>query len=212
MTTTSLRQSIPKKTVYRMSIYYRALQRLRSNGIDTVSSVALSRAAGVKPAQLRKDLAYIGHLGTRGLGYSVSALSEKLTHILGTARLQPVILVGAGHLGCALLGYGGFAREGFEVVAAFDAEPTRERPRDLGIQVLGMNEIGTFIREKNVKIAILTVPGPVAQEVANRLVSEGIQAILNFAPTILQVPEEVVVNNVDLAIELESLGYFIQEH
>jgi redox-sensing transcriptional repressor len=212
MTGASLRQSIPKKTVYRMSVYYRALQRLHANGIDTVSSVALSRAAGVKPAQLRKDLAYIGHLGTRGLGYSVSALSEKLTHILGTARLQPVILVGAGHLGCALLGYGGFAREGFEVVAAFDAEPTRERPRDLGIQVLGMNEIGSFIREKNVKIAILTVPGPVAQEVANRLVSEGIQAILNFAPTILQVPEEVVVNNVDLAIELESLGYFIQEH
>lgn len=206
------KQSIPKKTVYRMSIYYRALQRLRSNGIETVSSVALARAAGVKPAQLRKDFACIGHLGTRGLGYSVTALSEKLTHILGTARLQPVILVGAGHLGCALLGYGGFAREGFEVIAAFDADPSRDRPRDLGIQVLGMNQISKFIRQKNVKIAILTVPGPVAQEVANRLVSEGIQAILNFAPTILQVPEEVVVNNVDLAIELESLGYFIQGH
>lgn len=206
------KQSIPKKTVYRMSIYYRALQRLRSNGIETVSSVALARAAGVKPAQLRKDFACIGHLGTRGLGYSVTALSEKLTHILGTARLQPVILVGAGHLGCALLGYGGFAREGFEVIAAFDADPSRDRPRDLGIQVLGMNQISEFIRQKNVKIAILTVPGPVAQEVANRLVSEGIQAILNFAPTILQVPEEVVVNNVDLAIELESLGYFIQGH
>ena len=206
------KQSIPKKTVYRMSIYYRALQRLRSNGIETVSSVALARAAGVKPAQLRKDFACIGHLGTRGLGYSVTALSEKLTHILGTARLQPVILVGAGHLGCALLGYGGFAREGFEVIAAFDADPSRDRPRDLGIQVLGMLHIGEFIRQKNVKIAILTVPGPVAQEVANRLVSQGIQAILNFAPTILQVPEEVVVNNVDLAIELESLGYFIQGH
>lgn len=201
---------IPRKTVYRLSLYYRALQRLRQNHIDTVSSAALSSAAGVKPTQLRKDLAYFGQFGTRGLGYNVAALSAQLTEVLGTTRLQPVILVGAGNLGSALLGYPGFAKEGFEVVAAFDVDPTRQRARDLGVKLLPMAKIGDFVRKNAVKMAILTVPGVVAQEVTNELVAAGIQAILNFAPIILQVPDKVVVNNVDLAIELENLSYFIQ--
>ncbi len=201
---------IPRKTVYRLSLYYRALQRLRQNHIDTVSSAALSTAAGVKPTQLRKDLAYFGQFGTRGLGYNVAALSAQLTDVLGTTRLQPVILVGAGNLGSALLGYPGFAKEGFEVVAAFDAEANRQRTRDLGVKLLPMSKIGEFVRKNNVKMAILTVPSLVAQEVTNELVEAGIQAILNFAPIILQVPDKVVVNNVDLAIELENLSYFIQ--
>jgi len=201
---------IPRKTVYRLSLYYRALQRLRQNHIDTVSSAALSSAAGVKPTQLRKDLAYFGQFGTRGLGYNVTALSTQLTDVLGTTRLQPVILVGAGNLGSALLGYPGFAKEGFEVVAAFDAEANRQRAKDLGVKLLPMAKIGDFVRKNGVKMAILTVPAVVAQEVSNELVEAGIQAILNFAPIILQVPDKVVVNNVDLAIELENLSYFIQ--
>jgi redox-sensing transcriptional repressor len=201
---------IPRKTVYRLSLYYRALQRLRQNHIDTVSSAALSSAAGVKPTQLRKDLAYFGQFGTRGLGYNVSALSAQLTDVLGTTRLQPVILVGAGNLGSALLGYPGFAKEGFEVVAAFDVEANRQRAKELGVKLLPMSKIGDFVRKNNVKMAILTVPAVVAQEVSNELVEAGIQAILNFAPIILQVPDKVVVNNVDLAIELENLSYFIQ--
>ncbi len=201
---------IPRKTVYRLSLYYRALQRLRQNHIDTVSSAALSSAAGVKPTQLRKDLAYFGQVGTRGLGYNVAALSAQLTDVLGTTRLQPVILVGAGNLGSALLGYPGFAKEGFEVVAAFDVEPSRQRSRDLGVKLLAMPKVGEFVRKHAVKMAILTVPAVVAQEVTNELVAAGIQAILNFAPIILQVPDKVVVNNVDLAIELENLSYFIQ--
>jgi redox-sensing transcriptional repressor len=201
---------IPRKTVYRLSLYYRALQRLRQNHIDTVSSAALSSAAGVKPTQLRKDLAYFGQFGTRGLGYNVAALSAQLTDVLGTTRLQPVILVGAGNLGSALLGYPGFAKEGFEVVAAFDVEPSRQRSRDLGVKLLAMPKVGEFVRKHAVKMAILTVPAVVAQEVTNELVAAGIQAILNFAPIILQVPDKVVVNNVDLAIELENLSYFIQ--
>lgn len=201
---------IPRKTVYRLSLYYRALQRLRQNHIDTVSSAALSSAAGVKPTQLRKDLAYFGQFGTRGLGYNVAALSAQLTEVLGTTRLQPVILVGAGNLGSALLGYPGFAKEGFEVVAAFDVDATRQRGRDLGVKLLPMARVGEFVRKHAVKMAILTVPGVAAQEVTNELVAAGIQAILNFAPIILQVPDKVVVNNVDLAIELENLSYFIQ--
>jgi redox-sensing transcriptional repressor len=205
-----LKLIIPRKTVYRLSLYQRALQRLKSNQMETVSSAALAKAAGVKPTQLRKDLAYFGQFGTRGLGYSVDALSAKLTEVLGTTHLQPVILVGAGHLGLALLRYPNFAREGFEVVAAFDLHPRRNHKRELGVQVLPMASLSSFVREQKIKMAILTVPGPVAQEVTNALVDAGILGILNFAPIILQVPDRVVVNNVDVAIELENLSYFIQ--
>jgi redox-sensing transcriptional repressor len=201
---------IPRKTVYRLSLYYRALQRLRQNAIDTVSSAALAKAAGVKPTQLRKDLTYFGQFGTRGLGYNVGALSAKLTDVLGTTHLQPVILVGAGNLGSALLRYPGFAKEGFEVVAAFDLEVTKTRARELGVRVLPMTKVGEFVAEQRIKMVILTVPATVAQEVTNVLVAAGVLAILNFAPIILQVPDNVVVNNVDLAIELENLSYFIQ--
>jgi redox-sensing transcriptional repressor len=201
---------IPRKTVYRLSLYYRALQRAKSNHIEMVSSAALAKAAGVKPTQLRKDLTYFGQFGTRGLGYNVDALSARLMEVLGTAHLQPVILVGAGNLGSALLKYPGFAKEGFEVAAAFDAHPTRQRSKNFTIPVLPMSKLKEFSREQQVKMAILTVPANVAQEVANELIDAGIQAILNFAPIILQVPDNVVVNNVDLAIELENLSYFIQ--
>jgi len=201
---------IPRKTVYRLSLYYRALQRLRMNKIETVSSAALAKAAGVKPTQLRKDLTYFGQFGTRGLGYNVDALSRRLTEALGTTQLQPVILVGAGNLGSALLRYPGFAKEGFEVVAAFDAKPLRSREKLLGVRVLPMAKLSHFVAENRIKMAILTVPGNVAQEVANELIAAGVLAVLNFAPIILQVPDNVVVNNVDLAIELENLSYFIQ--
>ena len=201
---------IPRKTVYRLSLYYRALQRLRVNKIVTVSSAALAKAAGVKPTQLRKDLTYFGQFGTRGLGYNVEALSQRLTEALGTTKLQPVILVGAGHLGSALLRYPGFAKEGFEVVGAFDVSVSKTRARELGVRVLPMAKLTEFITREHIKMAILTVPGTVAQEVANELVAAGVLAILNFAPIILQVPDNVVVNNVDLAIELENLSYFIQ--
>jgi redox-sensing transcriptional repressor len=201
---------IPRKTVYRLSLYYRALQRAKANQVDTVSSAALAKAAGVKPTQLRKDLTYFGQFGTRGLGYNVEALSLRLMDVLGTAHLQPVILVGAGNLGSALLKYPGFAKEGFEVAAAFDVAPSRQRAKDLGVRVLPMTKMKDFVRENHARMAILTVPSNVAQEVANDLIEAGILAVLNFAPIILQVPDNVVVNNVDLAIELENLSYFIQ--
>ena len=202
------KSDIPRKTIYRLSIYNRNLQRLRENGVKTVSSHALATAAGVKPTQLRKDLTYFGQWGTRGLGYDVKGLSTAITGVLGMAKLQPVVLVGAGQLGTALLRYSGFAKEGFEVIAAFDADVDRTRPRDIGVPILAMDKLADFAREKRVKLAILTVPGKVAQEVANRLIEAGIQAILNFAPAILHVPERIAVNNVDLAIELENLSYF----
>jgi redox-sensing transcriptional repressor len=200
---------IPRKAVYRLSLYYRVLERLQQNRIETVSSDALARASGVKPTQLRKDLTYFGQFGTRGLGYKVESLLSQLGSVLRTTRFQPVILVGAGNLGSALLRYDGFAKEGFEIVAAFDIRPDASKAGRTKVPVLPTNEIKRFVPENGVKLAILAVPGMVAQEVTNELVEAGIQAILNFSPLILQVPDQVVVNNVNLAIELENLSYFI---
>jgi redox-sensing transcriptional repressor len=200
---------IPRKAVYRLSLYYRVLERLQQNRIETVSSDALARATGVKPTQLRKDLTYFGQFGTRGLGYKVESLLSQLGSVLRTTRFQPVILVGAGNLGSALLRYDGFVKEGFEIVAAFDIRPDASKAGRTKVPVLPTNEIKRFVPENGVKLAILAVPGMVAQEVTNELVEAGIQAILNFSPLILQVPDHVVVNNVNLAIELENLSYFI---
>lgn len=201
---------IPKKAIYRLSIYHRCLQKLSDSGQKTVSSITLAKAAGVKPAQLRRDLGYIGQIGTRGLGYPVSGLISTIREALGREQLQPVILVGAGNLGSALLRYQGFQKEGFEVVAAFDAKPEDARARELKIPVLDVSEMEAFIAKYQVKLVILCVPIGFAQEVVNRLVACGIQGILNFSPIMLEVPADVTVNNVDLALELEHLSYFIR--
>ena len=204
------RPEIPRKTIYRLSIYLRCLQRLKGNAIRTVSSDALAKAAGVKSTQLRKDLTYFGQFGTRGLGYDVEQLAAMITNLLGTKSLQPVILVGVGNLGLALLSYRGFEQEGFEIVAAFDQEAGRRRNKSITQPIHAMEELAGFIQQRAVRMAILTVPGTAAQAVTNQLVEAGITGILNFAPIVLQVPEDVIVNNVNLAIELENLSYFIQ--
>lgn len=207
----TVRPEIPRKTIYRLSVYLRCLQRLRQNGISTVRSEALANAASVKPTQLRKDLTYFGQFGTRGLGYDVEQLAGMISDLLGTNRLQPVVLVGVGNLGTALLSYRGFEQEGFEIVAAFDADPDRERDKPLAVPVYPMERIGRVVREKAVRMAIIAVPATAAQEVANELVEAGIGGILNFSPAMLTVPDTVTVNSVNLAIELENLSYFIQQ-
>ena len=206
-----IRPEIPRKTIYRLSIYLRCLHRLKSNAIRTVSSDALAKAAGVKPTQLRKDLTYFGQFGTRGLGYDVEQLAAMITDLLGTKRLQPVILIGVGNLGLALLSYRGFEQEGFEIVAAFDVNPARRQNKQVKQPIHPMEKLEDIVRERSVRMAIVSVPATVAQEVTNRLVQCGIAGILNFAPLVLQVPEDVTVNNVNLAIELENLSYFIQD-
>jgi redox-sensing transcriptional repressor len=205
------RPEIPRKTIYRLSVYLRCLARLKENQIQTVSSETLAKVAGVKPTQLRKDLACFGQFGTRGLGYGVTELSKIIADELGTTSLQPVILVGVGNLGRALLTYRGFEKEGFEIVAAFDLRPKRQTGKQIVQPILRMEELPAFLRQHRVRMAILTVPAGVAQTVANQLIEEGIAGILNFSPIVLSVPEEVMVNNVNLAIELENLSYFIQD-
>ena len=205
------RPEIPRKTIYRLSIYLRCLQRLKSNAIRTVSSEALAKVAAVKSTQLRKDMTYFGQFGTRGLGYDVEQLTQMISDLLGTNSLQPVILVGVGNLGMALLSYRGFAQEGFEIIAAFDIDVDRKRDKKNNRPIYPMERLAEIVRERRVKMAILAVPASAAQEVTNTLVATGVTGILNFAPMVLSVPEDVMVNNVNLAIELENLSYFIQE-
>ena len=206
-----VKAEIPRKAIYRLSMYLRCLQRLKANEIRTVSSEALAKAARVKPTQLRKDLTYFGQFGTRGLGYDVDQLSQMVSDLLGTTSLQPVVLVGVGNLGLALLSYKGFEQEGFEIIAAFDVEPGRKRDHPPTISIYGMEKLHDIVASRNVKMAILAVPAPDAQEVTNHLVDNGITGILNFAPIMLHVPDDIMVNNVNLAMELENLSYFIQQ-
>jgi len=187
------------------------LRRLHENAMETVSSNSLAQAANVKPAQLRKDLAYFGQLGTRGLGYPVELLLETIRAVLGRATLQPVILVGVGNLGRALLRYDGFKKEGFEVLAAFDTNSEVLKEKGITVPLLHDDEMISFIKKNAVRMAILCVPAQYGQEVTNVLVDAGVQGILNFSPTILQVPDQVVVTRVDLAMELETLSYFIDQ-
>ncbi|MEN8773420.1 MAG: redox-sensing transcriptional repressor Rex [Akkermansiaceae bacterium] len=203
--------AIPGKTIYRLSIYHRCLRKLEDNSIETVSSSGLAKAAGVNPAQLRRDLGYLGTFGTRGLGYPVIELAEAIREVLGREHLQPVILVGVGNLGAALLRYDGFKKEGFEPVAAFDTVPKAVVLRGINVPVYHVDEMPTFIEKNSVKLAVLSVPAAHAQEVTNGLVDAGIQGILSFSPTVLQVPESVTVNSVDLALELEQVSFFIKK-
>jgi redox-sensing transcriptional repressor len=205
------RPEIPRKAIYRLSVYLRCLARLKENDIRTVSSEALAKAARVKSTQLRKDLTYFGQFGTRGLGYDVEQLSKMISDLLGTNSLQPVVLVGIGNLGLALLSYRGFEQEGFEIIAAFDQDTQRKRNKEGLPPVYPMDRLRSVIEKHAVKMAIVTVPAEAAQEVTNLLVEYGITGILNFAPIVLHVPDDVMVNNVNLAIELENLSYFIQQ-
>lgn len=202
---------IPRKTVYRLSLYQRCLQKLLEQNVETVSSEDLAKSAGVKPTQLRKDLGHVGQFGTRGLGYSVATLSEAISGVMGLTVLQPVVMVGVGNLGSALLRYSGFRKEGFEIIAAFDADPSQVKvaPDQLGLPVYDVREMGRYVSDHGVRMAIIAVPESAGQSVADVLVASGVQAILNFSPAVLNVPDEVIVNHVDLAAELGSLSFFV---
>ena len=203
-----MKPAIPKLTVYRLSIYLRCLEQLAGEGTQTVSSKALAEAAGVKSTQLRKDLAFFGHLGTRGLGYNVRTLHDRIGEVLGRSEHQPVVLVGVGNLGAALLAYKGFEKEGFEIVAGFDADTRRRRRRTFSQPIYSLSRLENYVRRHQIKMGIITVPPGAAQDIANRLLGAGVNAILNFAPVVLHVPAHVVVSNVNLAIEMENLSYF----
>ncbi len=201
---------IPRRTVYRLSLYQRCLQKLIEQGVETVSSEDLANAAGVKPTQLRKDLGHLGQFGTRGLGYAVNTLSDAISGVRGMTVLQPVVMVGVGNLGTALLRYSGFRKEGFEIISAFDADPAhvKSTTEEMGVPVHHVDRLGNYVRQHGVRMAIIAVPESAGQDVADVLVEAGASAILNFSPAVLNVPDHVTVNHVDLAAELGSLSFF----
>jgi len=201
---------IPEATVQRLSIYLRYVTQLHRDGVKVVSSYDLSKGCGFKAAQVRKDFAYFGELGVRGVGYYVKDLYVDLKKILGLVDIWEVALVGSGHLGSALLAYRGFQEYGFVISAVFDKE-AGSLPEKLHSQhrILPMAQLEETIRDRGIKIAIVAVPAAAAEEVVDSLVKAGVQAILNFAPIKLESRPGIKIRNVDLAVDLGVLSFFV---
>lgn len=205
-----LRSDIPKPTVARLPHYRRALEYLLSMGATVISSHDLAREAEVTPSQLRKDLAYFGQFGTAGIGYDVRELISRLDDILGMSLKRPVLLVGMGNLGRAVLNHLPSYRSGFEIVAAADVSESKTGRVISGVRCHHIAEIANLVETLNIEIAVLTVPVESAQQAATALVSAGIRAIVNFTPARLRVPESVVVEQVDLSLTLQKVSFYLE--
>lgn len=203
-------RKIAESTVRRLSLYLHLLEEFAGQGEETVSSEVLAARAGTTSAQVRKDLSFFGSFGKRGLGYSVPELTTRLRDILGLRRSYRVLVVGAGKIGSALVGYGGFTDRGFRVAAVYDADPGKVGLRWDGLIVRDVRHLERDLAKDPMDIAIVSTPPGVAQEVTDRLVRAGIRAILNFAPLQLVVPRDVAVKNVNMALELETLSYALR--
>lgn len=198
---------IPEATIIRLSVYSRYLTQLDKKGITNISSGEIAEGVGGSPAQVRKDLAYFGEFGTRGVGYNVKDLNQHIVKILGLNKDWQVIIVGAGNLGSALTQYKGFLERGFEVIAVFDNDINKVGLTLNGIPIYPVSKLKEIVTEKKIDIGIIAVPSRYAQDIADSLVESGIRAILNFAPIVISVPEEVELRNVDLAVNLEILTF-----
>ena len=203
-------ESISELTINRLSVYLRCLQQLEQEEVTTVSSQELADRFHLNSAQIRKDLAYFGEFGIRGVGYNVAQLREHLVNILGLNEERRVLVVGAGNLGTALSYYSGFNTGGFRIVAILDADPHKIGKKvPGGLSVESILQLSAIVKERKVHIGVVTVPAGAAQKVYDDLVEAGVQAVLNFAPTQLKGHPEVKLKNVDLKINLELLSFFL---
>jgi redox-sensing transcriptional repressor len=200
-------RKVAESTVRRLSLYLRFLEEFEHDGVATVSSGALASRGGTTSAQVRKDLSFFGSFGKRGLGYPVPELAGRLRQILGLERRWQVAVIGAGKIGGALVQYRGFQQRGFDIIAIFDADPGKVGRQWNGLRIHDVSELEHDLARAPVDIAVLVTPADVAQPLTDRLVSLGVKAILNFAPIQLNVPDEVAVKTVNLALELETLSY-----
>jgi redox-sensing transcriptional repressor len=201
---------IPEATVARLPVYLRALVELAEDGATTVSSDALARAAGVNSAKVRKDLSQLGSYGTRGEGYDVAYLIHQIRRELGLSQPWPIVLAGVGNLGHALANYRGFPERGFRIAALVDADPAKVGEIVGGLPIRPVDALPEVVASLDAAIGMICTPGSVAQEVADRMIDAGIRSILNFAPSVISVPEGVSVRKVDLAIELQILAFYEQ--
>lgn len=201
---------IPEATVARLPVYLRALSTMSELGTKTCSSSELATAAGVNSAKLRKDLSHLGSYGTRGVGYDVQYLRYQISREIGLTQDWPVVVVGIGNLGHALANYSGFSSRGFRTVALLDADRARHGEVVAGLEIRGFEDLAEVVADHGVGIGVIATPAKAAQAVCDRMVQLGIRSILNFAPTILSVPEGVDVRRVDLSSELQILAYHEQ--
>ena len=198
-------------TIHRLSVYTRCLLQLEEDGVKTISSQEMADRFNLNSAQVRKDLAYFGEFGVRGIGYYVAGLKAELQRILGLDRQWPVVLVGFGNLGSALFHYKGFGRQGFRIAAIVDDDPGKVAREIESVAVVASRDLAREVRARGIQIAIVAVPAESAQAVTDQLVGAGIRAVLNFAPARLKVPREVRLQNVDLSIELETLSFYLAQ-
>ena len=203
---------VSELTTNRLSIYFRCLNELDTDGVQTISSQALADQFHLNAAQIRKDLAYFGEFGVRGVGYIVKDLRRHLRQILGLDCRLRVAIMGAGNLGLALADYPGFRQEGFEIAALFDAASDKigERSRG-GVPIHDIRELKRVAKRERLDIAVIAVPVPYAQPVVEQVVAAGIKAILNFSPGALKVPTDVKLKSVDLTVSLESLSFYLAQ-
>jgi redox-sensing transcriptional repressor len=201
---------IPEATVARLPVYLQLLVEQGEVGIDSISSDGLAELAGVNAAKVRKDLSYLGSYGTRGVGYEVAYLVYQIRRQLGLDHEWPVVIVGAGNLGHALAGYGGFNDRGFPVAGIVDIDPAKFDTVVGGVRVRPLSDLSQIVSSKGVSIGVVATPPGAAQDAADRLVKVGVTSILNFAPVVLSVPSGVTVRKVDLAVELQILCYHEQ--
>lgn len=201
---------IPEATVARLPVYLRSLLELADARITTISSERLAEMAGVNAAKVRKDLSYLGSYGTRGVGYDVEYLLFQMSRELGLTQDWPVVIVGLGNLGQALANYGGFGQRGFPVAALVDADVDKVGQEVAGITIRHVDELPAIVDELGVSIGIIATPAAAAQPVADALVAAGVGSVLNFAPAVINVPEQVFVRKVDLAVELQILSFYQQ--
>jgi redox-sensing transcriptional repressor len=201
---------VSELTTNRLSVYLRCLNALDAAGVRAISSQALAEQFHLNAAQIRKDLAYFGEFGVRGVGYYVKELRVHLRQILGLDRRVRVAIMGAGNLGLALADYHGFRNEGFEIAALFDTmrEKIGQHSRG-GVRIYDIRELRRIARREHITIAVIAVPADAAQSVVNTVVQAGIRAVLNFSPGALKVPAHVKLKSVDLTVSLESLSFFL---
>ncbi|MGE0040252.1 MAG: redox-sensing transcriptional repressor Rex [Vicinamibacterales bacterium] len=203
---------VSELTTNRLSVYLRCLNQLEAAGVETISSQALAEQFHLNAAQIRKDLAYFGEFGVRGVGYYVKELKRQIRKILGLDRKLRVAVMGAGNLGLALADYPGFRREGFEIVALFDVSDSKigDESRS-GVPIFDLKELRRVARKDRIDIAVIAVPAESAQMVLDQIVAAGVKAVLNFSPGTLKTPHGVKLRNVDLTVSLESLSFYLAQ-
>jgi redox-sensing transcriptional repressor len=202
---------VPEATVARLPVYLRSLLVMADDKEETVSSERLAELAGVNAAKVRKDLSYLGSFGTRGVGYDVEYLVFQMSRELGLTQDWPVVIAGAGNLGAALANYGGFGDRGFPVVALVDTDQSKVGQTIAGVSVFDIDDLDDLVAEHEIAIGVIATPAEAGQAVADRMAAAGIPSILNFAPALITVPEDVSLRKVDLAVEMQILSFYQQQ-